>query len=93
MDSNEELFWTQNYFSQEVLEPNFSMGYIIGEIGNDLESDQETLSTKIWWKYYPGKKSRKNRQMHGKLQTAVEWLLFGSFSNDDGAGKKNVTWK
>ena len=26
MDSNEELFLTQNYLSQEVLEPNFSMG-------------------------------------------------------------------
>ena len=24
MDSNKELFFTQNYFSQEVLEPNFS---------------------------------------------------------------------
>ena len=26
MDSNEELFLTQNCLSQEVLEPNFSMG-------------------------------------------------------------------
>ena len=26
MDSNEELFLTQNYLSQEALEPNFSMG-------------------------------------------------------------------
>ena len=38
MDSDEELFLTQNCFSQEVLEPNFSMGCIVGEIGNDLES-------------------------------------------------------
>ena len=47
MDSNEELFLTQNYFSQEQLEPNFSMGCVVGEIGNDLESDPQTLSTKI----------------------------------------------
>ena len=47
MDSNEELFLTQNYFSQEVLGLNFSVTYIIGEIGNDLESDPQALSTKI----------------------------------------------
>ena len=47
MDSNEELFLTQNYFSQEVLEPNFSMGCIVDEIGNDPESDPQTLSTNI----------------------------------------------
>ena len=39
MDSDEELFLTQNCFSQEVLEPNFSIACIIGETGNDLESD------------------------------------------------------
>ena len=38
MDSDEELFLIQICFSQEVLEPNFTMGCIIGEIGNDLES-------------------------------------------------------
>ena len=47
MDSNEELFLTQNYFSQEQLEPNFSMGCVVSEIGNDLESDPRTLSTTI----------------------------------------------
>ena len=47
MDSDEELFLTQNCFSHEVVEPNFSMGCIIGEKGNDLESDPQTLSTKI----------------------------------------------
>ena len=41
MDSDEELFLTQNCFSQEVLEPNFSMDCIIGEIGSDLESDPQ----------------------------------------------------
>ena len=41
MESNEELFLTQNCFSQELLEPNFSMGCIIGETGNDLESDPQ----------------------------------------------------
>ena len=46
-DSNEELFLTQNYLSQEVLEPNFSMGCNVGEIGNDLASDPQTLSTTI----------------------------------------------
>ena len=40
-------FLTQNYFLQEVLELNFSMSCIIGEIGNDLESDPQTLSTKV----------------------------------------------
>ena len=35
----QELFLTQNFFSQDVLEPNFSIGCIISEIGNDLESD------------------------------------------------------
>ena len=41
MDSDEELFLTQSCFSQEVLEPNFNMGCIIGEIENDLESDPQ----------------------------------------------------
>ena len=41
MDSVEELFLTQNCFSQEVLEPDFSMDCIIGEIGSDLESDPQ----------------------------------------------------
>ena len=41
MDSTEELFLTQNCFLQEVLEPDFSMGYIIGEIGNNRESDPQ----------------------------------------------------
>ena len=33
MDMDEELFLTQNCFSQEVLKTYFSMGCIIGEIG------------------------------------------------------------
>ena len=43
MDSDEELFLTENcfFFSQEVMEPNFSMGCIIAEIGNCLESDPQ----------------------------------------------------
>ena len=41
MDSDEELFLTQNCFSQEVLEPNFSMDCIIGEIKSDLKSDPQ----------------------------------------------------
>ena len=49
MDSDEELSLTQNCFSQEVLEPDFSMGYIISEIGNDLESDpQNSLHEDLW---------------------------------------------
>ena len=32
---------SQNCFSKELLEPNFSMACIIGEIGNDLESDPQ----------------------------------------------------
>jgi len=47
MDSDKELFLIQNCFSQEVEESNFSMGCIIGEKGNDLESDPLTLSMKI----------------------------------------------
>ena len=43
MDSVEELFLTQNCFSQEVLEPDFSMDCIIGEIGSDLESDPQNF--------------------------------------------------
>lgn len=41
MDSNEELFLRENCFLLEVLEPNFSMGQIFGEIGNDLESNPQ----------------------------------------------------
>ena len=88
MDSDKELFLTQNCFSQEVEESNFSMGCIIGEKGNDLESDPRTLSMKIWRKYYPRKKSRKDRQIHGKLQQVVEWILLGSLSNHDDDGNK-----
>ena len=40
-------FYDTKLFLQEVLEPNFSMGCNVGEIGNDLESDPQTLSTKI----------------------------------------------
>ena len=29
MDNHEELFWTQNYFSREVLEPNFSIWVLL----------------------------------------------------------------
>ena len=47
MDSDKELFLIQNCFSQEVVEPNFSMGCIIGEKGNDLEFDPQILSKKI----------------------------------------------
>ena len=46
MDSDEQRFLTQNCFSQEVLESHFSTGCIIGELGNDLESDPQN-STKI----------------------------------------------
>ena len=46
MNSNKELFLTQNCFLQEVLEPNFSMGCIIGEIENDLESDPKSSFNK-----------------------------------------------
>ena len=88
MDSDKELFLTQNCFSQEVEESNFSMGCIIGEKGNDLESDPRTLSMKIWRKYYPRKKSRKDRQIHGKFQQVVEWILLGSLSNHDDDGNK-----
>ena len=35
----------------------------------------KTLSTKIWMRYYPRKKSRKDRQIHRKLQQTIEWLL------------------
>ena len=41
MDSDEELFLTQHCLSQEILEPNFSMGFIIDEQGNDLRSDAQ----------------------------------------------------
>ena len=68
-------------FEEEVEESNFSMGCIIGEKGNDLESDPLTLSMKIWRKYYPRKKSRKDRQIHGKLRQVVEWLLLSTMKN------------
>lgn len=38
MDSEEELFPTQNCFLQEVLKRNFNTVCIIGEIRGDLES-------------------------------------------------------
>ena len=38
-----------------------SMGCIVSAIGNDLESDSQTLSTKIWRKYYPGKKIKEGQ--------------------------------
>ena len=40
-------FYDTKLFLQEVLEPYFCMGCNAGEIGNDLESDPQTLSTKI----------------------------------------------
>lgn len=43
MDSEEELFPTQNYFLQEVLKRNFNTVCIIGEIRGDLESDLSDL--------------------------------------------------
>jgi len=47
MDSDKELFLIQNCFSQELVEPHFSMGCIIGQKGNDLEFDPQIISTKI----------------------------------------------
>ena len=41
MDCDKELFLTQNCFLQEVLEPSFSVGCIIGDKENDLESDPQ----------------------------------------------------
>ena len=41
MHSDKQLFLTQNCFSQELLQPNFSMGCIIGEIATDQESDRQ----------------------------------------------------
>ena len=61
MDSDKKLFLTQNCFSQEVVEPNFSMGRIIREKGNDLEFDPQILSKKIWMKYYPRKKIKEGQ--------------------------------
>ena len=94
MDSNKELFLTQNYFSQEVLEPNFSQYGLycrwnrkwsrVWSTNSLLENLKEILSRK---------KNQGRTDSHGKLQKAVQWLLLGSFSNDDEAGKKNVTWK
>ena len=46
VDSDKELFLTQSCFSQQVVEPNFSMGCIMGK-KNDLQSDPLTLSTTI----------------------------------------------
>ena len=46
VDSDKELFLTQSCFSQQVVEPNFSMVCIMGK-KNDLESDPLTLSTNI----------------------------------------------
>ena len=40
-------FYDTKLFLQEVSEPNFSMGCNVGEIGNDLESDAQTLCTNI----------------------------------------------
>ena len=42
-----KAFFDTKFFLQEVLECNFSMGCIVGEIANDLESDPQTLSTMI----------------------------------------------
>jgi len=46
------------------------VGCIISEIGNDLI--HKTLSMRIRRKYYARKKSRKDRQIHGKLEQALE---------------------
>ena len=43
MDSNEKLFLRENCFSLEVLEPNFSMGDIFGEIGTDNNNNNNNL--------------------------------------------------
>ena len=73
MDSDKELFLIQNCFSQEVVEPHFSMGCIIGQKGNDL--NPQILFTKIWRKCYPRKKSRKDRHPRktsaGRITTAI----------------------
>ena len=47
MDSEEELFPTQNCFLQEVLKRKFNTVCIIGEIGVDLESDLSDLQISL----------------------------------------------
>ena len=47
VDSDKELFLTQSCFSQQVVEPNFSMVCIMGKKKNYLECDPLTLSTNI----------------------------------------------
>ena len=74
MDSDEELFLTQNCFSQEVLEPNFSMDCIIGEIGNDLESDPQNSLPEDLKEILSEEKNqrRTDRSTVGELQQAIE---------------------
>ena len=72
MDSEEELFPTQNRFLQEVLKRNFNTLCIIGEIRGDLESDLSdlqnySLSTKIWRKYYSRNKIKQGQTDSRKL--------------------------
>mgnify|MGYP007058640367 CR=1 FL=1 len=49
------------------------MGCIIGEIGNDLESDPQNSLHEHLKEILSEKKSRKDRRIHGKLLQAVKW--------------------
>ena len=48
------------------------MGCIIGEIGNDLESDPQNSLHEHLKEILSEKKSRKDRRIHGKLLQAVK---------------------
>ena len=78
MDSDEELFLTHSCFLQEVLEPYFSMSFIIGETGNDLESDPQDSLHEDLKEILSEEKSRKDRrvrQIRGKLQQARRRMI------------------
>ena len=68
MDSDKELFLIQNCFSQEVVEPDFSMGCIIGEKGNDLEFDPQILSPRRFEGNITRGKNQGRTDIHAKLQ-------------------------
>ena len=48
MDSDEELFLTQNSFSQEILQPNFSIDSILDATeGNDDPAQQNSCAEEL----------------------------------------------
>ena len=76
MDSDKELFLTQNCYCQEVFK------LILAWADYWLNGKWSRVwSTEHSPRRFEGKKSKKDRQIHGKLQQAAEWLLMLMMKN------------